>query len=80
MAAAKEDKEEWVSITAKALDNFTAPLDLTAVMSSSSVVTYLLSVLAPADQIFISDANCGCSWLSVDCNPGNCFLPDGDSF
>lgn len=38
MAAAKEDKEEWVSITAKALDNFTAPLDLTAVMSSSSVV------------------------------------------
>lgn len=39
MAIAKDDKEEWVSITARSLGDFSAPLDLDAVMGSSSVVT-----------------------------------------
>ena len=46
MAAAKEDKEEWVSITARSLGDFSAPLDLDAVMGSSSVVT-ILPLLLP---------------------------------
>ena len=37
--AAKEDKEEWVSITAKALGDFTVPLNFTAMLSGSAIVS-----------------------------------------
>ena len=36
--AAREDKEEWVSITAKALGTFDGSLDLRAVLDGSAVV------------------------------------------
>lgn len=74
MAAAKEDKEEWVSITAKALDNFTAPLDLAAVMSSSSVVKHLLTVIAAAHQFIKSENKCFEAMREV-WGTGKCFLP-----
>lgn len=39
MAAAREDKEEWVGIIGKAVGNFDAPLDLEAVCNGSSIVS-----------------------------------------
>lgn len=37
--AAREDKEEWVSITAKALGDFAVPLDFAAMLSGSAIVS-----------------------------------------
>lgn len=44
MAAAREDKEEWVSITAKALGNLDLPLDFDGMISGSAVVSSHLTI------------------------------------
>ncbi len=44
-AAAREDKEEWVSMTARAVGDLKLPLDFQSFLSSSAIVSFLRSTV-----------------------------------